>query len=167
MDDHFKNLSLVFDTTFCGDWAGAVWNETSCGQLAPTCDEYVSNNPAAFAEAYWTVNTLQVFQDNGIAANETGIGGDNGANANVNGAASGAADGVSRAKGVANSGVNDDGVIMNTGTGSFITRPSPAQSLVVNEQNGVDTPGNSGRESSGWKPRGLSRRGGIFSKHGR
>lgn len=66
MDDHFKNLRIVFDTTFCGDWAGNNWNETaSCAALAPTCEEYVSKNPGAFVEAYWAVNTLQVFQDDG------------------------------------------------------------------------------------------------------
>lgn len=65
MDDHFRNLKIIFDTTFCGDWAGNTWNQTSCGSLAPTCEEYVSKNPEAFAEAYWAVNTLQVFQDDG------------------------------------------------------------------------------------------------------
>lgn len=65
MDDHFKNLSIVFDTTFCGDWAGAVWSTpgSACAALAPTCEQYVSDNPNAFAEAYWAINTLQVFQD--------------------------------------------------------------------------------------------------------
>ncbi|KAK5938140.1 hypothetical protein PMZ80_009729 [Knufia obscura] len=74
MDDHFKNLKIVFDTTFCGDWAGNTWNTSQCASLAPTCEEYVANNPAAFAEAYWAVNTLQVFQDDGVVSggNETG-----------------------------------------------------------------------------------------------
>ncbi|KAK5101003.1 hypothetical protein LTS08_004609 [Lithohypha guttulata] len=65
MDQYFKNLSIVFDTTFCGDWAGNTWKQSSCASLAPTCEEYVSKNPAAFIEAYWAVNTLQVFQDDG------------------------------------------------------------------------------------------------------
>ncbi|RMZ83979.1 hypothetical protein DV737_g1281, partial [Chaetothyriales sp. CBS 132003] len=65
LDDHFNNLQIVFDNTFCGDWAGEVWNETqSCMALAPTCEDYVTNNPQAFAEAFWAINTLQVFQDN-------------------------------------------------------------------------------------------------------
>ena len=25
IDAHFMNHNMVFDTTFCGDWAGAVW----------------------------------------------------------------------------------------------------------------------------------------------
>ncbi|EXJ93458.1 endo-1,3(4)-beta-glucanase [Capronia coronata CBS 617.96] len=64
IDDHFKNLQIVFDTTFCGQWAGEVWNTSSCATRAPTCEEYVANNPGDFAEAYWAINTLQVFQDN-------------------------------------------------------------------------------------------------------
>ena len=72
IDDHFKNLQIVFDTTFCGDWAGNTWNTSSCATLAPTCEEYVTKNAAAFTEAYWAVNTLQVFQDNGTGASENG-----------------------------------------------------------------------------------------------
>lgn len=68
MDDHFKNLKIVFDTTFCGDWAGNTWSTSQCASLAPTCEEYVAKNPSAFTEAYWAVNTLQVFQDNGVDA---------------------------------------------------------------------------------------------------
>lgn len=67
MDDHFKNQQIIFDTTFCGQWAGQTWSSVgSCSQLAPTCEEYVTNNPSAFADAYWAVNTLQVFQDDSI-----------------------------------------------------------------------------------------------------
>lgn len=75
MDDHFRNLKIIFDTTFCGDWAGNTWNQTSCANLAPTCEEYVTKNPSAFTEAYWAVNTLQVFQDDGVgnADNRTSI----------------------------------------------------------------------------------------------
>ncbi|KIW79960.1 hypothetical protein Z517_06575 [Fonsecaea pedrosoi CBS 271.37] len=68
IDDHFKNLQIVFDTTFCGQWAGAVWNTSSCASLAPTCEDYVANNPADFADAFWAINTLQVFQDDGSEA---------------------------------------------------------------------------------------------------
>lgn len=57
------NSELVFDTTFCGDWAGAVWDQCEeCVALAPTCVEYVSNNPTAFEDAYWLVNNIQVYQ---------------------------------------------------------------------------------------------------------
>lgn len=59
----------VFDTTFCGDWAGSVWSQSNtCSALAPTCEDYVQNNPGAFAEAFWTVNSLRVYQGDGMSA---------------------------------------------------------------------------------------------------
>ncbi|GAB7350517.1 hypothetical protein MBLNU459_g1109t1 [Dothideomycetes sp. NU459] len=30
IDSHFVNHRLIFDTTFCGDWAGAVYSSSSC-----------------------------------------------------------------------------------------------------------------------------------------
>lgn len=52
-------------------WAGQVWNTTSCATLAPTCEEYVANNPKDFVNAYWAINTLQVFQDDDQGALNT------------------------------------------------------------------------------------------------
>lgn len=63
IDSHFANHNLVFDTTFCGDWAGAVWaQDQTCSALASTCQDYVGQNPEAFAEAYWLVKGIRVFQ---------------------------------------------------------------------------------------------------------
>jgi hypothetical protein len=71
IDEHFAAQQIVFDTTFCGGWAGKVWASNSqCSKLASTCEEYVTNNPEAFREAYWAVNTLQVFQDDGPEVQE-------------------------------------------------------------------------------------------------
>ncbi|KAL8859957.1 MAG: hypothetical protein Q9178_003506 [Gyalolechia marmorata] len=68
IDQHFMNHNIVFDTTFCGDWAGSVWSqEATCSALAGTCQEFVQNHPEAFADAYWTINSLKVYQDNGNA----------------------------------------------------------------------------------------------------
>jgi hypothetical protein len=58
----FSSQNLVFDTTFCGDWAGPVWGSGSCASLAPTCTQYVANNPGAFTNAYWLINSVQVYQ---------------------------------------------------------------------------------------------------------
>ena len=63
-DSHFCELQLIFDTTFCGQWAGEVWaNDTSTSVLAPTCNEYVQNHPEAYVDAYWAINSLKVFTD--------------------------------------------------------------------------------------------------------
>lgn len=64
----FQNHSLVFDTTFCGDWAGGVWgSDPVCSKKAATCNDYVSNNPQDFTEAYWEVNSVKVYQSNGAS----------------------------------------------------------------------------------------------------
>ena len=64
-----------------GDWAGNVWAGSSCGILDNTCDDCrypvahtggllnsltpissdVNNNPTAFSEAYWEINSLRVY----------------------------------------------------------------------------------------------------------
>lgn len=64
----FTNQQIVFDTTFCGAWAGDAWSTGSCASQAATCNDYVENNPADFADAYWSVNALQVYQSSGTAS---------------------------------------------------------------------------------------------------
>ena len=61
IDNHFKNHKIIINTTFCGDWAGAVWGD-QCGALAPTCEQYVAENPEAFAEVYWLFNSIKVYK---------------------------------------------------------------------------------------------------------
>ncbi|KAK7398391.1 hypothetical protein QQX98_012234 [Neonectria punicea] len=65
IDKHFHDNNLVFDTTFCGDWAGSddVWNNNAeCSALASTCNDFVAANPAAFVDAYWLVNSIKIYQ---------------------------------------------------------------------------------------------------------
>ncbi|KAI4160379.1 MAG: hypothetical protein LQ342_005790 [Letrouitia transgressa] len=66
IDQHFINNNIVFDTTFCGDWAGEVFSQDStCSAVASSCQDYVQNHPEAFAESYWAVNSLKVYTDDG------------------------------------------------------------------------------------------------------
>ena len=66
IDTFFNGLQIVFDTTFCGDWAGAVWStDASCSPQAATCQAFVQNNPAAFEDAYWSINSLKVYTSSG------------------------------------------------------------------------------------------------------
>ena len=61
----FQNQSIIVDTTFCGQWAGqqGVWEaDPVCSKMASTCSDYVQNNPADFAEAYWQFNSIKVYQ---------------------------------------------------------------------------------------------------------
>jgi len=65
-DGHFASHNLVFDTTFCGAWAGADWSsDSTCAAKASSCNDYVQNNPGAFAPAYWNIEALKVYQQNG------------------------------------------------------------------------------------------------------
>lgn len=46
------NQNLVFDTTFCGDWAGNVWSgDPVCSGYASSCVNYVAGNASAFSNA--------------------------------------------------------------------------------------------------------------------
>ncbi|KAI9050204.1 hypothetical protein LZ554_006345 [Drepanopeziza brunnea f. sp. 'monogermtubi'] len=62
IDAHFANQNIIFDTTFCGDWAGSadVWGTSSCAAKG-TCQNFVSADPGAFAPAYWSVNSVKVY----------------------------------------------------------------------------------------------------------
>jgi hypothetical protein len=60
VDQHFQNQNIVFDTTFCGDWAGSVFGTGSCAGKG-SCESYVAQNPGAFNSAYWTVNSVKVY----------------------------------------------------------------------------------------------------------
>ena len=64
VDQYFMNHNIVFDTTFCGDWAGAtsVWGSSCQASTgASTCQAYVGANPTAFTNAYWLINSVKVY----------------------------------------------------------------------------------------------------------
>jgi len=58
-NSHFRAHQVVFDLTFCGDWAGAVFGAQCPGK--GDCNSYVKNNPGAFSEAYWKINYMHVY----------------------------------------------------------------------------------------------------------
>ncbi|KAF2091419.1 glycoside hydrolase family 16 protein [Saccharata proteae CBS 121410] len=61
-DNFITDNSIIFDITFCGDWAGNVWSSGACANDASTCQAYVAGNPGAFSESYWLVNSLKVYK---------------------------------------------------------------------------------------------------------
>ncbi|KAL4797521.1 concanavalin A-like lectin/glucanase domain-containing protein [Aspergillus venezuelensis] len=71
IESHFTDMQIIFDITFCGDWAGNVWGSGSCAALSGSCTDYVANNPTAFADAYWDINSLRVYQDEAAGVSET------------------------------------------------------------------------------------------------
>jgi nicotinate-nucleotide pyrophosphorylase (carboxylating) len=60
----FKDLRIIFNTAFCGEWAGREWEEKGCARKTgvDSCDDYVRDNPQAFTEAYWEIAGLKWFQ---------------------------------------------------------------------------------------------------------
>ncbi|RDW92231.1 hypothetical protein BP5796_01625 [Coleophoma crateriformis] len=65
IDTHFIDHNMIFDTTFCGDFAGNsyFWSQTSCYSTSyPTCNSYVAANPTKYQDAYWLVNSVKVYQ---------------------------------------------------------------------------------------------------------
>lgn len=68
----FKAQSFIFDTTFCGDWAGGVFGESGCPMSSSdpfqSCHNFVANNPSAYEQSYWEINSVKIYQTgvNGI-----------------------------------------------------------------------------------------------------
>ncbi|KAF1809680.1 hypothetical protein P152DRAFT_156624 [Eremomyces bilateralis CBS 781.70] len=59
----FQEQRIVFDTTFCGDWAGNVFSsDSTCAAKGNSCNAFVRDNPSAFTESFWRVRSLKVYQ---------------------------------------------------------------------------------------------------------
>ncbi|KAF8224169.1 glycoside hydrolase family 16 protein [Tricholoma matsutake] len=54
----FKNHSIVFDITFCGDWAGNSYATSGC---PGTCADHLMD-PNNFVNASWSINSLKVYR---------------------------------------------------------------------------------------------------------
>uniref|UniRef100_A0AC34FY29 GH16 domain-containing protein n=1 Tax=Panagrolaimus sp. ES5 TaxID=591445 RepID=A0AC34FY29_9BILA len=54
--NHFNNHEIIINLTFCGDWAGNVYN----GGMA-ACENKVRSDPGAFKDAYWLINHLKYY----------------------------------------------------------------------------------------------------------
>eukprot|EP00727_Mastigamoeba_balamuthi_P000462 m51a1_g10412 putative endo- -beta-glucanase (583) ;mRNA; f:68291-70292 len=65
----FHDHRIIINLTFCGDWAGAVFASQCPAENARwgSCNEYVKNNPGAFRDAYWDINNIRIFYDDGRA----------------------------------------------------------------------------------------------------
>ncbi|KAK0661088.1 putative endo-1 [Lasiodiplodia hormozganensis] len=67
IDRHFKDHAIIFDITFCGDWAGPTFGRYADCPMTDSnawtsCNNFVSNSPESFKNAYWDVNSMRVFQ---------------------------------------------------------------------------------------------------------
>ncbi|KAI9271762.1 beta-1,3-1,4-glucanase [Phascolomyces articulosus] len=57
----FKQLKIILNTTFCGDWAGnpVIYKNSTCP--GKDCTDFVRNNPEKFSEAYWKIRGMKVY----------------------------------------------------------------------------------------------------------
>ncbi|KAF5370199.1 hypothetical protein D9615_010056 [Tricholomella constricta] len=55
---YFVNHSIIFDITFCGDWAGNSYATSGC---PGTCDDRLMD-PGNFVNATWSINSLKVYR---------------------------------------------------------------------------------------------------------
>ncbi|CAG8327901.1 unnamed protein product [Penicillium nalgiovense] len=63
--ERFKSNYIIFNTNFCGGWASREFlKDETCASLAATCDTWVANNPDAFKDAYWLVNSVKIYARN-------------------------------------------------------------------------------------------------------
>lgn len=62
----FYNMSIIFNTAFCGDWAGAksAWESSGCRVKTgkSSCDEFIASASSEdLKDAYWIIAALRSF----------------------------------------------------------------------------------------------------------
>lgn len=68
IESHFANMQIVFNTDFCGDWAGSDGAWQQCSSKAATCIDWVQNHPSAFSTTYWSIRSLKVYTETTTSA---------------------------------------------------------------------------------------------------
>lgn len=44
-DSHMNDHCMVFDLTFCGDWAGNAFQASGCGPSCSSCESFIARAP--------------------------------------------------------------------------------------------------------------------------
>lgn len=77
IDHFFKDHRIILNTDFCGNWAGlpSVWKQSGCYDMNdyPTCQSYVAANPGLYSTAYWSVNSIKVYQDVVVSSSSSSV----------------------------------------------------------------------------------------------
>jgi hypothetical protein len=53
----FRDMQIVINTTLCGDMASPDFSNKNLG----VCGEYVANQWNSFADAYWLINSVRIY----------------------------------------------------------------------------------------------------------
>ncbi|KAJ7648634.1 glycoside hydrolase family 16 protein [Mycena polygramma] len=61
LSQFFDANNIIINLTFCGDWAGqaGIYAQSGCPS---TCNNYVDANPAAFTNAYFQFNSINIYK---------------------------------------------------------------------------------------------------------
>ncbi|EKM54269.1 glycoside hydrolase family 16 protein [Phanerochaete carnosa HHB-10118-sp] len=72
IDSQFDANNIIINLTFCGDWAGiaSVYSGAGC---PGDCVDFVNNNPASFADAYWDIAAVRVYESGGSLLRHRGM----------------------------------------------------------------------------------------------
>lgn len=67
--NHFMNMRLVFDITFCGDLGESTF-QRDCPDIAKysSCPQFVKGSPGSMREAYWSIRDFDVYLGSGTVA---------------------------------------------------------------------------------------------------
>jgi hypothetical protein len=73
--EHFSRMQLMFDLSFCGDWAGGTFPR-DCPRFAEkmTCEDLVAFHPEELQDAYWSIRALDVYllpEDDAVAEDDS------------------------------------------------------------------------------------------------
>ncbi|KAJ7688935.1 hypothetical protein B0H14DRAFT_3668472, partial [Mycena olivaceomarginata] len=60
IEEHFAAHNFIINLPFCGDWAGQASIYASSG-CPSTCNDFVNTNPAAFVDAFFEFNAINVY----------------------------------------------------------------------------------------------------------
>ena len=55
----FAANNIIINLTLCGDWAGGAFTGNGC---PGSCVDLVDNNPSAFADAYFDIGSVRVYE---------------------------------------------------------------------------------------------------------
>jgi len=59
-----QDLQIVFNIEMCGDWTNGAWGAQCAAETGySSCSDFVANNPKAFANSYWKINSVKWFKD--------------------------------------------------------------------------------------------------------
>jgi len=76
MEKRFMDQRFIFTNTFCGDWAGIVYEQSGCPMYdglcgMASCKKYVAEHPALYKEAYWRVSSFKTYNERAVVSSSS------------------------------------------------------------------------------------------------